>query len=219
MSYILDALKKADAERTRGLIPSIYAQPTRLNAHKSDRPWVTGSFIMILIGMGVTLLCLIVWWWINIGISWRALIATPIPQPVIAKTYSPPQMASTTATVAPPFEKTTEAKKIEILNPTTQDKRFTPKTLAPEVMPRQHPMAGVNKIPSVHELSEDIRLSLPKIVVSGATYAVNPAYRMLIINGQIFYEGDKPLSNLKLEKIKPNEAVLNYKGTRYFQAY
>ena len=218
MSYILDALKKADAERTRGLVPNINAQSARLNAYKSDRPWLPGPFILILISIGLTLLCLIVWWRIDTGMSQRALLAPPTPQ-LMDKTFNPPKTASKTITVAAPFEETTQQSNLETAKPMLPKKQLMPKTMMPEVAPRQAQMALVNKIPSVNELSENIRLSLPKLTVSGATYADNPAYRMLIINGQVFHEGEKPLPDLKLEQIKPNEAVLNYKGTRYFLAY
>lgn len=218
MSYILDALKKSDAERMRGLLPSIHAQPALQHLHKDDRHWLQGPYPVIRIGIGLTLICLIMWWWNDTGTSQRALLAPPITPPT-AQTASPPEIASTTGTVAAPFEETTQTTNLESVKPMALEKRFTPKTLVPEITPRQAPIAFVNKIPSVNELPENIRLSLPKLAVSGATYADNPAYRMLIINGQVFHEGEKPLPDLKLEKIKPNEAVLNFKGTRYFLTY
>ena len=69
------------------------------------------------------------------------------------------------------------------------------------------------------ELPPDVRQALPKLVVSGATYSDNPAWRMLIINGQVFREGEKPAADLQLEQIRPKSAVLNYKGQRYLMAY
>ena len=218
MSYILDALKKSDAERMRGLVPGIHAQPTVPNAHKGDRHWLPEPFILILTGIGLTLLCLIVWWWIDSGTSQRALLA-PATIPIVEKASTPPEVVSATATVVPPIEETIQPANLRPVKPMAREKRLAPKTLVPDVTPRQSPTAFVNKIPSVNELSENIRLSLPKLAVSGATYAENPAYRMLIINGQVFHEGEKPLPDLKLEQIKPNEAVLNFKGTRYFVAY
>ena len=56
---------------------------------------------------------------------------------------------------------------------------------------------------------------MPKIVISGSTYADNPAYRMLIINGQVFREGDTLAPGLVLEQIKLKSAVLKVKGLRY----
>ena len=42
---------------------------------------------------------------------------------------------------------------------------------------------------------------------------------MLIINGQVFHEGDKLAPELVLEQIKLKAAVLRYKGYRYSVSY
>ena len=53
------------------------------------------------------------------------------------------------------------------------------------------------------------------VVVGGAMYSQTPANRMLILNGQVFREGDKVAGQLVLEQIKLKSAVLAYKGYRY----
>jgi len=50
-------------------------------------------------------------------------------------------------------------------------------------------------------------------------YSENAASRMLIINGQVFHEGDKISGELVLEQIKLKAAVLAYKGYRYGISY
>ena len=60
---------------------------------------------------------------------------------------------------------------------------------------------------------------LPQITVGGAMYSENAANRMLIINGQVFHEGDKVSGELVLEQIKLKTAVLAYKGYRYGISY
>ena len=42
---------------------------------------------------------------------------------------------------------------------------------------------------------------------------------MLIINGQVYREGDSPTPELKLEQIRPKSAVLNYKGNTFVLNY
>jgi general secretion pathway protein B len=51
--------------------------------------------------------------------------------------------------------------------------------------------------------------------VSGAMYSGNAASRMLILNGQVFHEGDKVTSDLVLVQIRLKSAVLGYKDYRY----
>jgi general secretion pathway protein B len=74
-------------------------------------------------------------------------------------------------------------------------------------------------VQTLNELPENIRRELPQIAVGGAMYSENAANRMLIINGQVFHEGDKVSGELVLEQIKLKTAVLAYKGYRYGISY
>ncbi|MFZ5526448.1 MAG: hypothetical protein ACOZE7_07300, partial [Pseudomonadota bacterium] len=61
MSYILDALKRADAERERGAVPGLHAQPTALPlpdepGSSTLPPWAWG-----LGGLGLALVAMLVW--------------------------------------------------------------------------------------------------------------------------------------------------------------
>ena len=60
---------------------------------------------------------------------------------------------------------------------------------------------------------------MPALVVSGSTYSDNPAYRMLIINGQVYREGEFPIPGLKLEQIRQKSALLLYEGNTYALPY
>ena len=71
----------------------------------------------------------------------------------------------------------------------------------------------------ISELPADVRQALPKAVISGSTYSDNQALRMLIINGEVFREGEKPAPDLQLEQIRAKSAVLNFKGLRYSVPY
>jgi len=50
-------------------------------------------------------------------------------------------------------------------------------------------------------------------------YSDTPANRMLIINAQVWHEGDKIAPNLTLEQIRLRSAVLVFKGQRFTLAY
>ena len=68
---------------------------------------------------------------------------------------------------------------------------------------------------TLSELPEDVRAGLPALAVGGAMYSQTPANRMLIINGQVFREGDTLAPGVVLEQIKLKSAVLKVKGLRY----
>jgi general secretion pathway protein B len=69
------------------------------------------------------------------------------------------------------------------------------------------------------DLSPALRQSLPRFTVGGAIYSDTPSARMLILNGQVFHEGDHPTPDTTLEQIKLKSAVMNYRGTRYEIAF
>ncbi len=71
------------------------------------------------------------------------------------------------------------------------------------------------RIAAVSELPQDIQRQLPQLVIGGSVYSPLPASRFLIVNGQVFHEGDKPATDLLLEQIRLKSAVLRFKGHRY----
>jgi len=64
-------------------------------------------------------------------------------------------------------------------------------------------------------LPEEIRRDLPKLVIGGSSYSGDAASRMVMINGQVFHEGDRLAPDLVLERIRLKSAVLAFKGWRY----
>jgi len=69
------------------------------------------------------------------------------------------------------------------------------------------------------ELPEDVRRTLPTLVIGGAMYSDVPANRMLIVNSQVFHEGEQPAAGLTLESIRLKSAIFSYKGYRYSVSY
>ena len=69
------------------------------------------------------------------------------------------------------------------------------------------------------ELPDALRRELPALSIGGAMHSDTPAARMLIVNGQVFREGDALAPGLVLEQIQLRSAVLAYKGGRYLIRY
>ena len=52
-------------------------------------------------------------------------------------------------------------------------------------------------------------------MISGSVYSPDAGRRMLIVNGQVFREGADLGSGVVLQEVRPDSAVLGFKGGRY----
>ena len=68
-------------------------------------------------------------------------------------------------------------------------------------------------------LPDALRRDLPPLTVGGAMYSDTPTQRMLILNSQVFREGDQPMPELVLEEIRLKSAVFRFRGSRFSVAY
>ena len=236
MSYILDALRRADAERERGSVPGIHAQPAMLGDADSDAPQRSRPWLWPTLGFGLVLLALPLWWFL--GNDSPRPGATPVaaaPIPVSALPPPPRGVAPVPAAVPAPALAPAPA---PLPAPTTL--ADAPRKPAPKVAlaAAARPPAAASKPPAravvaaaavpapaepriyqLSELPDEIRRELPTLAVGGAMYSQNPANRLLIVKRQTFHEGDKLAPNLSLEQIRLKSAVLEYKGYRYGITY
>ena len=77
------------------------------------------------------------------------------------------------------------------------------------------PAPRADAIVKLNDLRPDVRAQLPRLSVGGSIYSDAAPARMVILNGQVFHEGDKPAADTVLEQIRPKSAVLNFRGQRY----
>lgn len=269
MSYILDALKKADSERERGSVPGLHAQPVPLTNPRSDSH--SGTFtqqrMLTISSLGVALAGAAAWYWASPNQPAILPASVPAPQsdskpalpliispqslPPVAKADSPPasvaeapMVASANPVTAIPHSAVTQAPRPAVS--TTPRDAVAQKTplaqLAPpfaatpakaygnalanaQLKPRAESITAntsrviEDPIPAASALAPEIRAVLPKLVIGGATYSENSAYRTLIINGQVFQEREKPSPDLEVEQIRAKTVVLNFKGHRFWLAY
>lgn len=262
MSYILDALKRADAERERGAVPGLHAQPAALPLPDEAGstplpPWAWG-----LGGLGFALLGMVAW------SLWRDDPAPPVPASPQPQAIAPAQTPPAPAGLLPPQQ--ADRLPQGEARPVVRDQAPAPQARSPQpsdtpeqapadarrprqeaAQPAREPAAAVtsrtttrsagpsetqapaasgstpaditalptSRLLAQHELPDHVRRQLPNLVIGGAMYSENPANRMLVINSQLFHEGDKLGQDLTLEEIKLKSAVLRYKTWRYSVSY
>ena len=232
MSYILDALKKANAEREheRGTPPGLHTRPVRAVSDSAAQTGgaVNKSNVLLLALVAALMLCMA-----TIG----ALFWSPPKPPAAMPSSSSPtlqlpasqQSTTTTAPNAPQVNTAAAASAVGTATQLVTPVRVTPApnnlpSLAVQAQPqspavRQKSATAQTAQTTPPPLPASVRAALPPLAISGSTYSDNPAHRMLIINGQVYREGDSPTPELKLEQIRPKSAVLNYKGSTYVLNY
>lgn len=241
MSYILDALKRADAERARGHVPGLHTPnmpPGSVSyGHKG---WPVTAWVSAVVAAAIAVA--FTTWWMQSDTQAPApstasatdvrATAQPTPAGSAAASASPEPVARPPVSDAPP-----EAV-LPLLTPPAPAPPTTPPRPGPQpptaqaagTKPRagaaanstasgENPGIAPAPVRSFAELSPEARAALPAVQVNGSTYSQNPAHRMLIANGKVVQEGQEIVPGLMLETIGPRSAVLNHRGMRYSIGY
>lgn len=206
MSYILEALKKAQAERQLGSAPTIHAVP--LHAVAGDGPRARVKPLWIGLGAGLLLASAAAVFMVGQP-SAPPVAAAPAPAPaVVAAAVAPPVLPLPKA--EPPFTPR-PAPKAALAAPV--------KKAAPPVKKTEPVAAPEDSIPPLAQLPEAIRREVPPVAIGGYIYAKNPADSLLLVDKILRREGDELASGLVLEKLLPKAAVMNYRGYRFRVPY
>ena len=251
MSYILDALRRAEAERERGEVPSLHAQQFPTFSSEGDEPGRSRLLIGAVVVLALALAA---------ALAWNFFASDPPPPVVQAVTPAPP------AAVAPPLVATAPAVVAAaptLPSPATAADGRAPAAAGTATRPGAASMAAATpaerraaatpgrtssvaearrarraepataptpttsaakgstdtRVYAFAELPEAIRREMPKLAFGGASYSRDAASRMVILNGQVFHEGDNVAAGVVLHQIKLKGAILSYKGYRYELGY
>jgi general secretion pathway protein B len=201
MSYILEALKKAQAERQLGTAPTIHALP--LYAAPVADAGVRRKPVWIALGVGALAIAAVVVW--RLPSLWTpaavAAAAVPGPTPV-----APSQAVELARTPPAPVQR--------VPRPAVAHSAPTPGAIKPAPAPAR-PAVPDDGVHSLRQLPESIQREVPSLAIGGYMYSKDPADRLLLIDKVLRREGEEIAPGLTLEKLQPKSMVLNYKGYRY----
>jgi hypothetical protein len=76
-----------------------------------------------------------------------------------------------------------------------------------------------DSLPYLHQLPDTMQREVPRVSFGGYMYSANPADRLLLVDKTLRHEGEEVAPGLVLEKLLPKAAVMNYRGVRYRVAY
>jgi general secretion pathway protein B len=227
MSYILDALKRAESDREREAagVPGVHAHAMDFEDEEARPPrsnWLLGA------GLGGSVLVA------ALGLGWyfwpRELpptaVRTALHQPLAPTAL--PQVGEVIQAVPPAGLRTAPLPSLPANTPlpAATSSYVEPVKIRnkPKPKPEESPAPNAASAPPariyrVSELPDSVRQELPSLSLGGSMYSDKAASRMVIVNGQVFHEGDTLAPNVVLEHIKAKEAVLSFKGYRYSVAY
>ncbi|MDO8458061.1 MAG: general secretion pathway protein GspB [Burkholderiaceae bacterium] len=222
MSFILDALQRADAERARGAVPGLHARqvnsPYDTGRAGSRKGWalaVTGVLALALAAMAV-------WMWMgNPPAAVVPVASMPIAQ--TARTTAPTPaspaaagaaMVTTPQAVAPPVA-AAQPPKPAPMAPNLSPRRPSSAAKAPASPAKDVVAAAAPTAPLLSELPEDIRRQIPPLGISGAVYSDNPAQRLLLVNGQVLGQGSLAAPDVTLVEIRASSSEFSFRGTRF----
>jgi len=241
MSYILDALKKADQERAAGNVPDLETvhrhEPTVRKHYRWL--WILAALFMF---NGVLVALLATRHDAGLGGGHRV---APVDRGSVLtdSTRSRPPAESAPVVRKPPprivksVPQVQDRPRLDVTQPVSprvqpeaagQDRSAAPPVAAatpapaPVVMPAPTPSAAPaavrGNIPEWDDLSLDFRSSFSMPHMDVHVYDIDPQRRFILVDLQKYREGDRLPNGAVIEKILPDGIQLSYQGTRFHYA-
>lgn len=208
MSFILDALKKAESERNRRVAPVL--MDARIAPPRRRLPgWVWALGAVLLVN-----LALLAWLLLRTppqqtGIADAGGMASAALPVADAVDPEPPPPAAVAPVTPPPF-------------PAQSAQVPAPGAAAPPIAPQVPASAGVRaalpsdeeSLPTLAEL-QAAGVALPALQLDLHIYDLAPAGRSVLLNGQRLREGEYTPHGVKLERVTAQGVVLEAGGRRF----
>jgi len=240
MSYILEALKKAQAERQLGNAPTIHAPAPSYAAPRAGQG-AQRRYLALGVGVVVVAAAVALLWPRFAGeapvrlatamppaaVPATAPVATPAPPAVVIPAPVPivqPAPAPAPAPVA-------EARPVRVKPaPAPVVSAASPSQPSPQPSPQQREAApapatvapqpvGDDQLRTLQQLPDTLQREIPKVAFGGYIYSPTPGESLLLVDKMLRREGEEVAPGLVLERLTPKAAVMNYRGTRYRAAY
>lgn len=201
MSYILEALRRSQAERERGQVPGLNAQPAAVAALPAQRGGPPWRWVLPLGALALGALLLAVWAWRGAG------GAAPAAVPAAAVTAVPPAPAPEPTPAPTPLPLVVSAPPPA---PATAPAPAAADT--PAVAAAAAPAAA--RVLRLSELSAEQRRELPSMSLGGSVWSDSALSRFVIVNGQVVREGETAAPGVVVDTIGPKSVRLRWRDLR-----
>jgi general secretion pathway protein B len=203
MSFILDALKKSEAERQRQHAPGIAGIP------ESGRQGGSRKWIWILSALLVVNLAVLAGILLRPGGDNASAVADaqqPAPRPSVAEQATRPLPQATTVPQTQREPAAAQSGAADTPTPASSPQAATPSA------PEQRVATG---LPSLNELQAQGVLQLPEMHLDIHVYSGQPAERFVFVNMKKYTEGATLSEGPAVHEITQDGVVLDYLGTQF----
>jgi general secretion pathway protein B len=221
MSYVLEALKKAQAQREQGGVPGIHSLQVPYVAVEGKGRSNLKPVLWAIAGLLVVILGLLAW---RMGdgleapqdpVSAAQVATGSVSQPPVAVPPNP--VLAVPARASEPVANSLPQGESPLAGPAKADVPAAKRTEKAQANVQSKDVRP--KIYAVSELPEGVRRELPILVISGGSYSSNPAQRLIILNNQVFTEKSEPATGVVVERIEQNAVVLRFRDYSYRVRY
>ncbi len=195
MSYILDALKKSERERSLGNIPTLDTIGGEEREGHRVRRWLVGSILALFIAALGTLFLMM------------PDEKSDKVEEVAASVKSLAKSPTTTEPEQPPPASTQLPKpRQEVISVTVP---ATTKRSAQDMATTE------GAVPLLEELPPQVQRKIPKMALNVVSYSEDPARRFVMIDLAMYKEGQIVSSGPRVDGITADGVILSYQGTRF----
>lgn len=218
MSYLVDALRKAEHERHRDRATDMTslssAMPWPRRAGGRSTRWIVGVLVVCNLAL---LLYLLLPRALDSGTAVAQAAVAP-PADVAAAAPAPPEPdATASATGSPATPEPEPTRQADI--PYTRGPQLAnrQRASAPERRELREPRwASVRRRDSyVPAAPMPAPADVPEITINGHLYSADPSKSFILVGGRIYHEGERLSAGPAVVRIDDTGAVLNYRGRRY----
>jgi len=243
MSYILEALKKADQERDIGAVPDLESTHESVRPKSRSYGWlwivaplliVNGALVAVVLMRQETDVPVTA----NVPLEQQASVINDQPLqpvqrtqkprlPVVRESAAPPVIVESPAPASSPQLEISKPV-IAASEPVVSPEPVVPPDPEPVVekraLPREQPAtqavappagADTSQVPDWSELSLEFRseVTLPRLDVH--VYSEDPQRRFILVDLDKYREGETLESGLELIEIQPDGIILSHEGRRF----
>ena len=236
MSFILDALRKSEQQRGKGVLPTVLDAPAT-RAAPSRLPLVLGVVgALLAVNVVVLLVVLLRPTGAARDAGTRASDAAPAPAaatpaaatagPHAPSSAAPTGRPAATREVRPLDTEAEDAAPGTAIEPpplragarvtrAPVDDAATPTATARATTATRPAAGGAAGVRSLNELPPQATAGLPRLSIDLHVYGPDATQRFVVLNGRRYREGDRLQEGPTLERVTPDGVVLNHRGLRF----